>query len=795
MAQKIASSLVASALILSQTSPVFAQIIDTTAPTTAPAPVEEIITPPADTTGPAFISVATASAEETEVNVVWTTDELAYGFVEYGETTSYGLATPKSASAALDHTASVTGLAPGTAYHYRIVAEDESGNISYSKDRTFETALEIVAIDNVPPEISEISATNVTVSGATISWITNELAQGKVEYGKTAEYGASSPLATDYVTEHSATLYNLDPDTEYHYRVVVQDESSNEAFSPDEIFITDPAPVTAPIEEPATSTPPTPTTTATTTVFAISHVETSLVGTSTATIIWQTNELANAQVFYGPGEAYASSSLLSATNATSHEIKLTGLKSGTNYFYKVVSKNASGQIVSQSGFEFNTLFEQKITVAPPTISNMKIESIGPSTAVILFNTNMPASGKVNYGTTTSYEKTDGGHAVFLINHSHPLSGLTPNTSYNFVAIVRDANGNETIYENKTFKTLEDSSVAAPQSTPAVGSAAESQETVTDQTTVAPARSAGTGGGDYSYTRTTTLAAPQLTKVEALDGQVMFLWNSQKPPKITTPGSTKILTNVIIVRNPVAHPTGPTFGKIVYKGNSGLFTDANLENGKTYYYSVFVANQFNSYSPPTRFKVTPTKADEEIELEVVPPVVQKNPIYSFPKTLKLKVGDKNKHVEHLQVLLASEPSLHPKGLITGYFGPLTKEAVKAFQKRYELTVTGVADSATLKKLEKLSSVEIVSDRATLFDAALSRDLKVGLSGGDVSILQQFLINTGVYPKALVSGYFGSLTKSALQRFQKDQNITPSNGYFGPVTKKRALNLIRLRSVSF
>lgn len=126
---------------------------------------------------------------------------------------------PKAHLLPWDHTVAVTNLTPGTAYHYRIVAEDESGNVSYSKDRTFEMALEVVAIDNVPPEITEVSATNVTASGATINWITDELAQGHVEYGKTAEYGASSPLASDYATEHSAAISGVDPHTEYHFEL------------------------------------------------------------------------------------------------------------------------------------------------------------------------------------------------------------------------------------------------------------------------------------------------------------------------------------------------------------------------------------------------------------------------------------------------------------------------------------------------------------------------------------------------------------------------------------------------
>lgn len=805
MKQKITSFLVIISLFFFQASFVFAQMLDTTtpmetatttepAPTTDTAPVEEAMTPPADTTGPAFISVTTASSEETEVSIVWTTDEPAYGFVEYGETASYGLSTPKSASATMDHTVSVTGLMPSTVYHYRIVAEDESGNISYSKDRTMETALEVVAIDNVPPEITSVSAANITTSTVTISWITNELAQGRIEYGTTAEYGASSNLATDYTTEHSTSLSNLLPDTEYHYRVVVQDESGNEAISPDEVFTTDPVPATPPPKEPiapepepvATSTPmeaPTSTstatsttTTATTTPFAISHVETASVGTSSAKIIWKTNESATSQVFYDVGEVYASSSPLSATNVTSHEIALIGLKSGTNYFYKVVSKNASGKTIEKGEFEFNTLYKQKTVAVAPTISNVSVQSIGTSTVTIIFGTDIPAGGKINYGTTMAYEKDDGGHGVFLTDHSHPLSGLSPNTTYDFETVVWDAFGNETIYKNIKFTTLLNAAVN------------ESKPVVSALTPVggpAPRVSSGggRGGGGY-YVPQKVVGRPVVTKVDPRDKEVLFVWQKATPESGL---------NTVIVKSESGYVSSPIQGIEVYRGNSGKFADVNLNNSQKYYYSVFRVSKTGSYSVPLQFAVVPKQDKSQTNIITAPSVMQKTPIYTFSKILSR--GEKNKQVEHLQVLLASESSLYQKGSITGYFGPLTEQAVKTFQKRYKLSATGVADAATLKKLEELSSIEITKDKADIYDKALIRNLAVGRTGGDVSVLQQFLVNAEVYPEALVSGYFGPLTEAAVQRFQREQNITPSSGYFGPITKKRMLNLIRLRSVAF
>ena len=53
---------------------------------------------------------------------------------------------------------------------------------------------------------------------------------------------------------------------------------------------------------------------------------------------------------------------------------------------------------------------------------------------------------------------------------------------------------------------------------------------------------------------------------------------------------------------------------------------------------------------------------------------------------------------------------------------------------------------------------------------SRTLKRGMSGADVSTLQQFLASIpGIYPEALITGYFGNLTYKAVKRYQCQYNI--------------------------
>ncbi|HVB20230.1 MAG TPA: peptidoglycan-binding domain-containing protein [Candidatus Paceibacterota bacterium] len=73
--------------------------------------------------------------------------------------------------------------------------------------------------------------------------------------------------------------------------------------------------------------------------------------------------------------------------------------------------------------------------------------------------------------------------------------------------------------------------------------------------------------------------------------------------------------------------------------------------------------------------------------------------------------------------------------------------------------------------------------------LSGNLQFGSSGKDVSLLQKFLgSDKSVYPEDLVTGYFGSSTLTAVQKWQTDHGIvatgTPDStgyGFVGPHTR--------------
>lgn len=81
--------------------------------------------------------------------------------------------------------------------------------------------------------------------------------------------------------------------------------------------------------------------------------------------------------------------------------------------------------------------------------------------------------------------------------------------------------------------------------------------------------------------------------------------------------------------------------------------------------------------------------------------------------------------------------------------------------------------------------------------LTRTLKVGSRGADVSTLQKLLVQENVYPEEIISGYFGNLTKAAVIRFQEKYRaeiLTPvglfsGTGLVGVSTRAKINTLIK------
>ena len=119
-------------------------------------------------------------------------------------------------------------------------------------------------------------------------------------------------------------------------------------------------------------------------------------------------------------------------------------------------------------------------------------------------------------------------------------------------------------------------------------------------------------------------------------------------------------------------------------------------------------------------------------------------------------------------------------IDGDYGDTTVAAVKAFQKKYNLTADGVAGSETLKKLD--SAYKNADSNTSTDDDSLRK----GATGTAVKTLQTNLKKLGFYT-AYVDGSFGSTTESAVKAFQKKYGLT-ADGVAGSATLKKIESVV-------
>lgn len=74
------------------------------------------------------------------------------------------------------------------------------------------------------------------------------------------------------------------------------------------------------------------------------------------------------------------------------------------------------------------------------------------------------------------------------------------------------------------------------------------------------------------------------------------------------------------------------------------------------------------------------------------------------TKHLQQGIKDDEVESLQEFLAQYSDIYPEGLVTGYFGPLTRGAVLKFQEKHGIETVGVVGPKTRAKINQLMAGE-------------------------------------------------------------------------------------------
>jgi hypothetical protein len=167
---------------------------------------------------------------------------------DYGLDATYGSATPDagplSGQGGQPASATITGLAAGTTYHFRVVADNGTGGVQNGADQTFTTAPATAA-----------GATNVTAVKAVLTGTVNPHGSPAKYHFEYTSSGASPVTAStdeldaspvDGDTPVTATSGLLVPGTTYTVRAVIRDLNTGVTTSGVEgTFTTDPAPLAA----------------------------------------------------------------------------------------------------------------------------------------------------------------------------------------------------------------------------------------------------------------------------------------------------------------------------------------------------------------------------------------------------------------------------------------------------------------------------------------------------------------------------------------------------------------------
>lgn len=390
-----------------------------------------------DTVAPTAPTDLTATpVSDTQIDLSWIASTDNVGVNGYWIERCTGAACTNFArvntSLVTDTNFSDTGLTSATTYRYRVQAVDAAGNLS-----PFSTIANATTLDTVVPTISNVAASDITETGATITWTTNEASDSQVEYGTTTSYGNSTPINTSRVTSHTVALSGLTPSTLYHYRVKSRDAAGNLATSGDFTFTTD-----------DTTSPSTPSNLSAT---AVSGTQINLSWTSSTDNV----EVSGYQVQRCQGSGCTDfAQIVTPTTASFSD---TGLINGTTYRYRVRATDAAGNLSGFSNIAAATTFDTSSPTAP---SNLTAASAGANQIDLSWISSTDNVGVSGYW----IERCQGAGCSNFVRVNTALvsttnyndTGLTADTNYSYRVQAADAAGNLSSYSNTA------SAATAPQ---------------------------------------------------------------------------------------------------------------------------------------------------------------------------------------------------------------------------------------------------------------------------------------------------------------------------------------------
>ena len=305
-------------------------------------------------------------------------------FFEYGPTTSYGTTSAGqsigSGNSPINVSANLTGLTPGTTYHYRVYATNSVGN-TFGADATFETSAPL-------PQITTTAASFVTTTTTSLNGTVNPNNLPTSVYFRWGTRSDDLANQTDPQNVGSgsanigfwAALSGLQPDTTYFFQAVAVNGAT---VVPGSVLSFHTLPVK-----------PTVTTLATTNVSVTNAVLPGTVNPNGAESIFFFE--------YGTNTAFGAVTTAESAGAGSNAVPvsttLSNLTAGQTYYYRAVASNAFG-------LSYGSARSFSAGLPPPLSATLSPASVTTSSAQLrgsINPNNSFASAWFEWGTTTNY---------------------------------------------------------------------------------------------------------------------------------------------------------------------------------------------------------------------------------------------------------------------------------------------------------------------------------------------------------------------------------------------------------
>jgi hypothetical protein len=395
----------------------------------------ECAAPVATTNAASSIASSSATLNGTvDPNGCSTTVRFQYGTsVNYGSTTANQTFTGNTVQNVV---ANISGLAPNTTYHFRIVATN-SGGTRYGSDRTL-TTLSATG----PPVVTTSPARFIASLSATLNGSVDPHGLTTTvyfQYGTTTGYGfttASQTKTGNTYQSVSANISGLAASSTYHFRIVATN-SAGTRYGGDRTFTTL-----------SGTGPPVVTTNPATFIASFSATLNGAVephGLST-TVYFQ----------YGTTTSYGSTTPSQNKIGNTYQnvsANISGLTASRTYHFRIVATNSAG-----TTYGADRTFTTLSAAGPPVVTTNPATLIASLSATLNGSVDphgLTTTVYVQYGTSASYGHTTATQTKTgntYQNVSANISGLTASTTYHFRVVAVNSAGT-TYGADRTFTTL------------------------------------------------------------------------------------------------------------------------------------------------------------------------------------------------------------------------------------------------------------------------------------------------------------------------------------------------------